>query len=112
MNVQRSLILKLMIYEFQRGHNAAAATKNICCEKDKSVDGQSTLTRWLKKICLDSENLDDQVRSVRPKTLDSEAVFQAIEVNLASNPWRVSDKLGFSQTSVVGRLHDLRGKSI
>ena len=35
-NVQRSLIRELWLYEFELGHNAAEATKNIYCEKTES----------------------------------------------------------------------------
>ena len=51
--------------------------------------------------------LNNQARSGRPETRNSEAVFQAIESNLASNTRRVSGKLAISQSSVVHHLHDL-----
>ena len=35
MNIQHSLIYALMFYEFQLGHNATEAAKNICCIKFK-----------------------------------------------------------------------------
>ena len=36
------------------------------------------------KVHSSCKNLNDQVRSGRPKTMDSEALFKAIEANLAS----------------------------
>ena len=42
----------------------------------------------------------------RPKTIDSEAVLQAIEVNLVSSTRRVSGKFNTSQSSVVHHPHD------
>ena len=46
---------------------------------------------WFKKICSGCKNLNNQVRSGRPKTVDS-----AIEVNLVSNTQRESGELGIS----------------
>ena len=50
MYVQRNLIQQVTLYEFKRGHNAADATKNICCAKDEGAVDHSTITRRLKKI--------------------------------------------------------------
>ena len=41
----------------------------------------------------------------RPKTVDSEAVHQAIEVNSANSGWTVSIELGILQSSEVSYLH-------
>ena len=85
MNVQGSLIQEIMLYKFELGCNALEATKNLCCVKCESTVDDITVTRWLKKFCLDFKNLSDQLRSSRPKTVDSESVFQAIEVNLMNS---------------------------
>ena len=42
----------------------------ICCVKGEVVVDHSTETRWFKKFRLGCKNLDDQVSSVRPKTVD------------------------------------------
>ena len=64
-----------MLYKSELGHNTAEVTKNIGCVKGEGTVDHSTVTRWFKKFCLDSKNLDDQSRSSRPKTVNSKAVF-------------------------------------
>ena len=96
MNVQHSLIQELLLYKFELGHKATEATKNICCAKDEGTVGHSMVTRWFKKFCFRCQNLDDQARSSRPKTMDSEAMLQARETNLVSSIRRVSGELGIS----------------
>ena len=59
-----------------------------------------------QKISLRSKNLDSQVRSSRPKTVDSEAVLQAIVANSASITWRVSGDQDISLSSMVRHLYD------
>ena len=110
-NVQCSLIWELMLYEFELDPNAAEATKNICCAKDGGTVDNSRVTRWLKIVCLGCKNLNNQAKSGRPRSMDSETMLQAIETNLASSTWRVSGELSISQSSLVYYLHDL-SKSI
>ena len=94
MNVQHSLIRKLMLYEFEPGHNATEATKNICFAKGEGAVDHNTVTRWFKKFRSGCKNLDDQARSGMPKNMSSKAVLQAIEANWASSTRRVSGKMG------------------
>ena len=54
-------------------YNATEVTKNICCVKgEEGLVDHNTKTRWFKKFLLSCKNLDDQARSARPKTMDSE----------------------------------------
>ena len=58
-----------------------AANKNIGCMKGEGTIDYSTITRWFKKFCLGCKNLNNQPRSGRPKTVDAEAVPEAIKGN-------------------------------
>ena len=88
------------------------ATKNICRTKDegRGVD-PSTVTRNFKKFYTSCKDFKDQAKSDRLKTMDSEAVFQAIEANLVNSTQRVSDELSISQSSMICYLNKL-GKNI
>ena len=70
--MQCNLIQELMLYEFELGHKSQGSNENICCVKG-TVD-YNPVIRWWKK-------LDDQAKSGRPKTVDSEAVLRAREAN-------------------------------
>ena len=62
MNGQCSLIQEGMLHKFYLGHNTVEATKNIFCVKSESTVDHITVTRWIKKFCLDFKNLNDQAR--------------------------------------------------
>ena len=79
MNMQCSLIREHILYEFKKCHYAIKSTKNIFCVKGKVTVGYSTVTRF--KSC---RNLNDQAKSGRTKTGDSEAMFQARQANPAN----------------------------
>ena len=66
-----------MLYEFKLGYNTLKASKNICGAKVEDAVDQSTVTRWFKKFYLSGKNFGHQTRS----TVDSETIFEAIEVN-------------------------------
>ena len=85
-----------MPYNFELGHNAAEATKNICCAKGRSAVGHSTVTKWLKKFYSSCKNIDDQASSVRFTSVNSAAVIQARETNQVSRTQRVSGELVIS----------------
>ena len=63
MNVQRGLIDKLMLHEFELGHNVTEATKNTCWGKSEAAVDHSRVTWWLEKFRLQEPG--------RPKTVDS-----------------------------------------
>ena len=84
MNVQCSLIQELILYKFEVGHNATEETKNISCGKIEVAVDHSTITRWFKKFCWDHKKLNNQARSGRSKTVDSEDMLQTIEANQRS----------------------------
>ena len=101
MNMQHSLIQKLMLYEFKLGHNFIEASKHICYAKVKCAVDHSTVTRWLKKFHSSYKNLNNQAKLSRFKTVDSKVNLKAMEANPASSTWRVSGKLGISLFTVV-----------
>ena len=74
-----------MFYNFKLGQNTMKATKNNCCVKGEYADDYSIVNKWFKKFCSGCKDLDNQARSAKSKTNDSEAVLLAIEANLVSS---------------------------
>ena len=81
--------------------------KNICYVKGEGTVAYSTVTRRFKKFCSGCKKFDDQARSGRSRTMDSDT----IEANVESSNQRVSGEISISQSSVICHLHDL-GKII
>ena len=79
MKVQITLIWDLMLYEFELGHDAAEATKNICLEKSEGV-----VNSWLKAFRFGCKIRITQARSGRSKTVDSETFLHPIECYINS----------------------------
>ena len=69
-----------MLYGVEQGHKITEATKNIFVEDEGTVN-HSTINGWLKKFLSSSKILNDQEKSGRPKSVNSNAVLQAVETN-------------------------------
>ena len=80
--------------------------------KDEHAVNPITVTKLFKKMQSGSKNLDNQARSGRPKTVNSEAVLQTIEANPVCLTLRESGELYISQYRVVGHFYYLSAKSI
>ena len=63
-------------------------TKNICCAKGEDAVDQWTVNWWFKKFWLGCKNLNNQTRSGKPKSLNSKAVHQTIEVLYSCDEWK------------------------
>ena len=73
-----------MLSKFELVHNVSETIKRIFCVKSEGTVDHNAETWWFKKFHLGCKILDDQVRSGGPKTVVSEAVLRAIEVNSES----------------------------
>ena len=89
--MEHILIQELMLYKFNLGYSATKATKNISCIKAEGTVDHGTVTKWFKKFHLGCKNLDNQARSDKSKTVNSEAVPRAMKVNPVSRTHRVSN---------------------
>ena len=74
------------------------AAENICCVEGEDKVDHIKITSWLKTFRLGLKKLEEQVKSGRPKTNDSEFMLQ-LKVNLGSCTQSVSGELGISQSS-------------
>ena len=103
MNMQCSVIWKLMIYNFEVSHHTVESTKTIFYAKVEGAVDHCTVTRRLRKFYLGLKNLNSHARSCAPGSVDSEAV----EVKPASSNQISSDELNISQLSVFAHLQHL-----
>ena len=65
------------------------------------------LNYYLNPLISEIKTLTVQARSVRPKTMYSKVMLEAIEGNLVSSIWRVSGELCIWLSSVFYYLHNL-----
>ena len=91
MNVIRSVIRELILYEFELDHNITETTKNICCEQKWRPSCPSAVIIWLKKF---QSGFKELQRS--PKTIDSEAGLKSMKSNMTNSTQRVLGRIAIS----------------
>ena len=93
-DMQCSLISELILYKFKLSNNAMEATIKTHCEKG-SVD-HCTGTKWFKKFRSGCKKLNDQVKSGRPKNVNSEAVqIWGVALGEYQRAWYLTINCGF-----------------
>ena len=93
MNGQSCLIWRLMLDGSKLSHNITEATENIYGAKGEGAVDHCTVTGGLTKFRSGCKNCDDQIRSGTPKIVDSEAVHEVMEANLACCARKVWNEL-------------------
>lgn len=70
-----------ILYEFNRGWTAAAATRNICAAYGERAADDSTCYRWFDKFRSGDTTLPDKAHSGRPVEFDDEVLKTLLHVN-------------------------------
>lgn len=97
----------LLLHYWKQNFKATDAAQKIC-----EVEGEGSISiraaqKWFKKFNEGDTSLDDQPRSGRPVSTDSEALRELVEANPATSTRRLSAELGTPQTTVIRHLHQL-----
>jgi transposase len=97
----------LLRYYWKQNLKAIEAAKRICEVEGEGVSSNGTAQNWFKRFNDGDTNLEDEPRSGRPITVDSEALHEAVGANPATSTRRLSAELDIPWKSVVRRLHQL-----
>ena len=91
--MQNFEIRVLLKFFWKKGLSARAAAREICSEEGEGSVSNPTASAWFKKFNTGDTSIEDQPRSGRPPTLDSEVLRQSVEANPA--PGDCQANLGF-----------------
>jgi transposase len=76
MEPTRDIIRNLLLYEFQLGHDAQSAMRNINRAKGRQVVSRTTAFDWFAKFRADNTNLNDQPRTGRSREVEFDRFFR------------------------------------
>ncbi len=94
-----------MLYEFNRGSTAAAATGNICAAYGDGAVDNSTCYRWFAKFHSEDTTLTDKSRPGRPVELDDKALNTLLQVNPRQTTRELATQFHCSHMTVNHHFH-------
>jgi histone-lysine N-methyltransferase SETMAR len=96
-----------LLYEYQLGHSAAAATRNICGAIGPGSVGKTAVSNWFNRFRNENYLLQDETRPGRPTTIDLDELRNLLETDPTLTTTWVATTLGCNQSTVHYHLRKL-----
>jgi transposase len=96
-----------LLYEYQLGHSAAAATKNICGAIGPGSVGKTAASNWFNRFRIENYLLQDEARPGRPTTIDLDELRNLLVHDPTLTTTVVATTLGCNQSTVNYHLRKL-----
>jgi histone-lysine N-methyltransferase SETMAR len=100
-------IRHFLLYEYQMGNLAAAATRNICGAIGQGSIGKTAASNWFNRFRNEKYLLQDEARPGRPTTIDLNELRNLLETDPTLTTTAVATTLGCNQSTVDYHLRKL-----
>lgn len=107
MKVTKDHVRHIMLYEYNMGHNATLATKNIREVYGNEILSVSQCQRWFLKFRTGNYSLTDKSREGRPVEFDDDLLRRTVEHNPSVTVGELSDTLNARHSTVHRHLKTL-----
>ena len=96
-----------LLYEYQLGHSASEAARNICLAIGSGAMSTTTACRWFERFRNKDYSLQDEPKSGRPSGINFDELKELIESDPTLNTRNVAHTLGCSHTTVQYHFKEL-----
>lgn len=93
-----------MLYEYQLGHSARAAARNICSAIGLRSITNVAVSSWFKRFMNKDYELEDEPRSGRPLKVDLDRLRELIESDPRYSTCCLASELGCSKSNIQYQL--------
>ena len=97
-----------LLYEFQLGHSASEATRNLCQAIGQGVITTATACLWFERFRNKDYSLQDKPKSGRPSDINLNELKQIIESDPTLTTRNVASTLGCSNSTIHYHFKELR----
>ena len=105
MEKNRGVIRELLKFEYELGHSAKEAVKNINRAKGNGIVSYTNAKLWFSKFRNNEMDISDKKRSGRPQEVDRVAVVNAVEAHPSLTTRMLAEDFDCSQSQIVEILH-------
>ena len=102
---------RCLLYEFQQGHTAADAWRNITNVFGQEKLSKRTCSHWFSRLRSGNFSLDDEEREGRPPFMDVDRLISLTESDSSLTTREPADLLGCCKSTVANHLLQLRFRS-
>jgi histone-lysine N-methyltransferase SETMAR len=107
MDISKSQLRVRMLHEFDLGHTATEATRNICAALGEQALSVRTCQRWFKRFRSGEAKPEDRSRDGRPQAIDSAVLLHAIKVEPTKSIRELAGEFHCSYQTIANHLHQL-----
>jgi transposase len=107
MEKNKGVIRELLKYEYELGHNAKEATRNINRAKGAKEVDYATAKRWYSKFRSGKLDVADKKRSGRSREVDRVAVVNAVEAHPSITLRMLADDFDCHHSEIAKILHEV-----
>lgn len=104
MSIDKVHLRHVMLYEFRKGINVAAAVKNIQDVYQDQAPAKRTVEKWFAKFRRGEFNLEDEPRSGRPSDIDDDVLRTLVLNNPRISTEEVATALNVDRSTAFRRL--------
>lgn len=97
----------ILLFEFNRGANAAEAAKSICCVYGEGAITERTSQKWFSRFRNSNFDMSDAPRSGRRSNFDEDRLNQLLQENSRQTTRELANEMDVDQATISRHLHKI-----